>query len=212
MSRNLGCSLWLLLGAAVLLNRSPELAAVWLGAFLVLQAAGTVLWMRRDRLRAYAGFQIFLSLFGRCALAALVSADMAGHLSALGERTEWLLVGVRESLRRSHAYADFLSSERSHKDVRRDRLTEQVDPFLFRRYVVLDLPEVDHHAGIPQIAVFERHAFGAVVRPDGSERQEIFRSRSLVCRQIDEVCELLKALDALLVNVIVGYNEPVAPP
>ena len=92
----LGSTCWLLLGAAYLLAPAPGLAAVWLGCFICANTIGITLWLRRDRIRAYTGYQVAFGVLGSCALVAVGAADAAGQLPVLGARadTRWLVYGI----------------------------------------------------------------------------------------------------------------------
>jgi hypothetical protein len=69
----LGGTAWMLVGAAVLTPRAPEVAAVWLFCFAVANAIGSWLWWRRDRLRPYPAMQLLLLACGASGLLALIS-------------------------------------------------------------------------------------------------------------------------------------------
>lgn len=69
-----GCTAWMLVGSVVLMGKAPEVAAIWLGAFALVNALGCWLWWRRDRLRPYPailGFLLAAGLAGASALGAL---------------------------------------------------------------------------------------------------------------------------------------------
>ncbi len=99
----LGGTAWMLVGAAVLLPRAPEVAAVWLAAFAVATAIGSWMWWRRDRLRPYPALQALLlvcGLSGHTALIALhvlrpglrISQPLGIHLADEPQLILWLLV------------------------------------------------------------------------------------------------------------------------
>ena len=79
----LGSTLWLLLSAVFLLNRSGELAALVLVLFVLANVVGVWLWRVRERLSVFAAFQVFLVTFWVCGIAAIYAIDRAGHWATL---------------------------------------------------------------------------------------------------------------------------------
>lgn len=79
----LGSTLWLLLSAVFLLNRSGKLAALVLVLFVLANVAGVWLWRVRERVSVFAAFQVFLLTYWVCAMAAIYAIDRAGHWANL---------------------------------------------------------------------------------------------------------------------------------
>jgi hypothetical protein len=69
----LGGTIWMLIGAAVLLPAAPDVATVWLIGFTVANAIGAWLWRRRDRVRPYPAMQALLLACVASGLAALAA-------------------------------------------------------------------------------------------------------------------------------------------
>jgi hypothetical protein len=69
----LGCTGWIVIGAALLTRDAPELAVVWLLGFLAANGIGCWLWMGRRRLRPFPAMQMGLLGWGISGLAALVA-------------------------------------------------------------------------------------------------------------------------------------------
>jgi len=80
----LGCTIWILVSAVVVMPRDPVTGLTTLALFLTANAFGTVLWMRRDRFDAYHAFQLLIPLAGLCSLAATWILDRFGHFETLG--------------------------------------------------------------------------------------------------------------------------------
>jgi hypothetical protein len=79
----LGGTLWLLVGSAVLLARAPLAAVVWAVSFALANALGLVLWAARGRVGMYAALQSLLLGLGVVSLASLAVADWCGQLPGL---------------------------------------------------------------------------------------------------------------------------------
>jgi hypothetical protein len=85
-----GGTLWMLVGAAVLLPRAPAAALVWLGSFTAANALGLALWARRDRLRPYPALQLLLAALAVLSAGNMIVADLAGQLPSLaGGGGQW---------------------------------------------------------------------------------------------------------------------------
>jgi hypothetical protein len=79
----LGSTLWLLLSAIFLMNRSGPLAVLLLVLFLLTNLVGVWLWRARARLSVFTAIQVFLVAFWVCAVVAIYSVDRAGYWSTL---------------------------------------------------------------------------------------------------------------------------------
>src|SRR5262249_26987351 len=71
----LGGTLWLLAGAAVLALPAPGVAAVWAACFAGANALGLWLWRRRDRLVPYPALQLLTLCCAACGLLTFVALD-----------------------------------------------------------------------------------------------------------------------------------------
>jgi hypothetical protein len=69
----IGCTAWMLAGAAILAWEAREVAAVWAACFLTANAAGSSVWSRRRRLRPFVAVQIGFVVCGSSGLIALVA-------------------------------------------------------------------------------------------------------------------------------------------
>ncbi len=85
-----GCTAWLLPGAVLLAGQAPRLAMAWLGCWLVPNALGLALWLRRDRIRPYPAFLLLLTVAGLGSGIALLSVRLGAP--AIG-----LSLGLRPS-------------------------------------------------------------------------------------------------------------------
>lgn len=81
----LGCTLWLLLGAVVLLPRAPVAGLVWLGAFGIATILGVTLWMSRERRTFTTASILYVVALGVLASISLVAADWFGELVRLAQ-------------------------------------------------------------------------------------------------------------------------------
>lgn len=79
----LGSTLWLLLSAIFLLNRSGQLAGLVFVLFLLANLAGVWLWRVRARLSVFAAIQVFLATFWVCGIIAIYAIDRAGYWATL---------------------------------------------------------------------------------------------------------------------------------
>jgi hypothetical protein len=79
----LGGTLWLLVGSAVMLTSSPLSSSVWAASFALANALGLTLWASRGRLGMYSALQILLLGVGLVSLASMASADWCGQLPGL---------------------------------------------------------------------------------------------------------------------------------
>src|SRR4051794_2646034 len=79
----LGGTLWLLVGSAVLLASSPLASSVWAGSFALANGLGLALWASRGRLGMYAALQALLVGLGLLGLASMAAADWCGQLPGL---------------------------------------------------------------------------------------------------------------------------------
>lgn len=70
-----GCTAWLVVGAAVLAPRTQAVAGVWVGCRALANAAGVWLWRRRDSIRPYAVLQWLILTCGVSGLVAFLSLD-----------------------------------------------------------------------------------------------------------------------------------------
>jgi hypothetical protein len=74
----LGCTAWMLVGAAVIAPQAPLVAAWWACCFVIANAVGTGLWWRRDRLSPYPAIQALLATVAVAGLLAVVSLHLFG--------------------------------------------------------------------------------------------------------------------------------------
>ena len=74
----LGGTVWMLVGAAVLASQAPWIAAWWVACFLAASAVGIGLWLRRDRIRPYPALQALLATCGLAGLLAIVGLHLFG--------------------------------------------------------------------------------------------------------------------------------------
>ncbi len=79
----LGSTLWLLLSAIFLSNRSGRLALLVLVLFLLANLVGVWLWRARARLSVFAAMQVFLATFWVCGMIAIYAIDHAGYWATL---------------------------------------------------------------------------------------------------------------------------------
>lgn len=79
----LGSTLWLLLSAIFLWNRSGQLAVLVLVLFLLANLVGLWLWRVRERVSVFAAIQVFLVTFWVCGIGAIYTIDRAGHWATL---------------------------------------------------------------------------------------------------------------------------------
>ncbi len=90
-----GSTCWLLVGAAVLAVQAPIIAVIWLVCFSIVNAIGTWLWLRRDRVPPYSAFQVLLAILGIMGLLALVSFDVlrpdGARIPMTGNDSLWTL-------------------------------------------------------------------------------------------------------------------------
>jgi hypothetical protein len=93
----LGSTLWLLLSAVFLVNRSGQLAVLVLVLFLLANFVGVWLWRVRERLSVFAALQVFLVVFWVCGIVAIYAIDRAGHWATLA-------AGGRNNISASGAY------------------------------------------------------------------------------------------------------------
>ena len=93
----LGSTLWLLLSALFLMNRSGPLAVLVLVLFLLTNLIAVWLWRVRARLSVFAAIQVFLVTFWVCGVAAIYAIDRAGYWSTLS-------VGGRNNISVGRAY------------------------------------------------------------------------------------------------------------
>jgi hypothetical protein len=68
-----GCTAWMLVGAAMLAREAREVAVVWAACFCAANAAGSRLWSRRRRLRPFPAIQIGFLVCGVSGVLALVT-------------------------------------------------------------------------------------------------------------------------------------------
>jgi hypothetical protein len=69
----IGCTAWMLVGAAILAPEAREVAVAWVACFLAANAAGSYVWSRRRRLRPFPAIQIGFLVCGASGLMALVA-------------------------------------------------------------------------------------------------------------------------------------------
>ena len=79
----LGSTLWLLLSAIFLSNRSGKLAVLVLVLFLLANFVGVWLWRVRARLSVFAATQVFLLTFWTCGIIAIYAINRAGYWETL---------------------------------------------------------------------------------------------------------------------------------
>lgn len=65
-----GCSAWMLFGGILLSLKSPWLGGYWIAMFVVLNAAGFWLYLRRDRILPYSAVQLLLLVCGVTSISA----------------------------------------------------------------------------------------------------------------------------------------------
>lgn len=78
----LGCTLWILVGAATLVLESPGVAAWWALCFAAANAVGLAMWRRRDRLRPFPAIQGLIAACGLAGLLAVAALHAFGPDSA----------------------------------------------------------------------------------------------------------------------------------
>jgi uncharacterized membrane protein YhaH (DUF805 family) len=79
-----------MLWGLVLVNKAPGITAIWLACFLITNAVGTSLWIRRDHIRPYPAIQCLLAVIGVSGLLALLAFDWLGGVDA------WAAVGIEK--------------------------------------------------------------------------------------------------------------------
>jgi hypothetical protein len=72
----LGGTLWMLVGAMVILPHAPEVAGIWSVCFAVANTIGSWTWSRRDRFRPYPAIQALLLACGVSGLLACAALHL----------------------------------------------------------------------------------------------------------------------------------------
>ncbi len=93
----LGSTLWMLILGAAVLRRDATGGLICLGGWAALNAWGAILWSRRGRLAAHAGFQLFLgaaSLVFAAVVLALRARGLSQHPFAGGAVSTYLPLWV----------------------------------------------------------------------------------------------------------------------
>jgi len=78
-----GCTLWMLLGAGFLFREAPLATLVWLTSFALINMLGVILWRRRERWRAYDAIQCLIVATGVLSLVCVAIVDRMGKLPEL---------------------------------------------------------------------------------------------------------------------------------
>jgi hypothetical protein len=86
----LGGTAWLLVGAVGIATQEPQVAAWWACCFVLANAVGTGLWLRRDRVWPYPAIQALLATVVVAGLLAVVALHLFGPADVR------LGVGLRE--------------------------------------------------------------------------------------------------------------------
>lgn len=93
----LGGTCWLLTGALQLFPEAPPVSFLWIGAFLLANGWGLVLWRQRQRLQMYPAVQFFLLGLAALSFGSLALADWSGQLASLtagSPHPRWIAYGT----------------------------------------------------------------------------------------------------------------------
>ncbi len=85
----IGATAWILLLGVLLILDAPRLGALVIAFSLAPNVLGIILWRMRDRIRPYPAVQLLVAASAAFALAAFVSLDVAGRISALRAGSGW---------------------------------------------------------------------------------------------------------------------------
>ena len=83
-----GSTCWLFFAAIAFLSRTPLLAVLPLGCFLLANLVGTIIWMNRGKVDPYGAIQILALVIFAFTTIAMVCADCLGFLGELDERVK----------------------------------------------------------------------------------------------------------------------------
>jgi hypothetical protein len=100
----IGSTLWMLVGGVPLAIYSATIGITWLTCFAVANAAGTCLWMSRDRLRPYPAYQLLLLIIAVSGLVALFTFDVLRPDSRSNNGLSFLGIMGRGDLQRGYCF------------------------------------------------------------------------------------------------------------